>query len=97
LDFGSLKAGHFSAVVQGGPSSYIEIRLDAPDGALAGIIEVPNTGEICSYELDPLSPRRRPVWAYAETTIEKLRGVHDLYLVLYGKTGIWKFEFRERA
>jgi beta-glucosidase len=93
LDFGSLKIDRFSAVVQGVPGSCIEIRLDAPDGALAGVIEVPNTGEICSYELNPLSPRRRPVWAYAETTIEKICGVHDLYLVMYGKTGIWRFDF----
>jgi len=92
LDFGSLKTDHFSAVVQGTPGSFIEIRLDAPDGALAGVIEVPNTGDVSFYELNPLSPRRRPVWAYAETTIEKTCGIHDLYLVLYGKTAVWKFE-----
>jgi len=92
LDFSSQKTECFSAIVQGVPGSCIEIRLDAPDGALAGVIEVPNTGEICSYELNPLSPRRRPVWTYAETKIEKICGIHDLYLVLYGKTGIWRFE-----
>jgi beta-glucosidase len=82
-----------SAVAQGVPGSRIEIRLDAPDGALAGTIEVPNTGEICAYELNPHSPRRLPVWAYAETVMEKISGVHDLYLVLYGKTGVWRFGF----
>jgi hypothetical protein len=29
----------------------------------------------------------------AETMIEKISGIHDLYLVLFGKTGIWRFEF----
>nr|AGS51676.1 beta-glucosidase [uncultured bacterium contig00026] len=92
LDFGN-GFSRFSAVVQGIPGSYIEIRLDAPDGALAGIIEVPNTGENYNYELNPRSPRRRPLWSFAETEMEKICGVHDLYLVLCGKTGIWRFEF----
>jgi len=96
LDFSS-GISHFSAVVQGAyglpgiPGSRIEIRLDAPDGELAGIITVPNTGEICSYELDMHSPRRLPVWACAETELKKISGIHDLYLILYGKTGIWRF------
>jgi beta-glucosidase len=85
---------HFSAIVQGAPGSRLEIRLREPEGELAGSIEVPNTSEISSYELNPLSPRRRPFWAYAETKLEKISGVHDVYLVLYGKTGIWRFEFR---
>jgi beta-glucosidase len=91
LDF-STGITQCSAIVQGVPGSRIEIRLDAPGGALAGIIEVPNTGEISSYELNPNSPRRRSVWAYAETKLEKISGVHDLYMILYGKTGIWRFE-----
>jgi beta-glucosidase len=87
--------GHYSAIVQGGPGSRIELRLDAPDGALAGTITVPNTGDISFYPLvGPNSPRRRPVWGYAEITTEKIRGVHDLYLVLYGKTGIWRLDIR---
>jgi beta-glucosidase len=93
LDF-SEGYSHFSAIVQGVTGSFIEIRLDSPDGALAGIIEVPNTGETCAYELDLYSPRRRPVWACAETRIERICGIHDLYLVLYGKTGVWRFEFK---
>jgi beta-glucosidase len=90
LDF-SQGVSHFSVIAQGEPGSRVEIRLDAPDGALAGIIEVPNTGEICGYELPLTSPRRRPTWAYAETSTEKICGVRDLYLVLHGKTGIWRF------
>jgi beta-glucosidase len=91
LDFGE-GISRCSAIVQGVTGSRVEIRLDSPDGALVGVIDVPNTGETCAYELDPYSPRRRPVWAYAETNMEKICGIHDLYLVLYGKTGIWRFE-----
>jgi beta-glucosidase len=92
LDF-SNGISRCSAVVRGVQGSRIEIRMDSPDGALVGIINVPNTGEICSYELDPHSPRRLPVWVYVETTTEKVSGMHDLYLILYGKTGIWRFNF----
>jgi beta-glucosidase len=93
LDFGSPdspKAG-LSATVQGAAGSYIEIRLDAPDGVLAGTIAVPNTGDFTHSPFEQNSPRRRPAWAFAETSTEKIYGVHDLYLVLYGKTGIWRF------
>jgi beta-glucosidase len=93
LDFSS-GVSHCSAIVQGVTGSRIEIRLDAPDGTLAGTIEVPNTGEVCSYELPPHSPRRLPVWAYAETTPEKISGVHDLYLIMHGKTGVWRIDFK---
>ncbi|MDR0487432.1 MAG: glycoside hydrolase family 3 C-terminal domain-containing protein [Treponema sp.] len=85
-----------SAVVQGAPGSRIELRLDAPDGALTGTIFVPNTGDISFYaQVDRYSPRRRPVWAFAETVTEKIYGVHDLYLVFYGKTGLWCFEWNK--
>jgi beta-glucosidase len=84
-----------SAVVQGGPGSRVELRMDAPDGALAGTIVVPNTGDISFYPLvGPYSPRRRPVWAYARTVTEKICGVRDLYLVFYGKTGLWQLDIR---
>jgi len=85
--------GLISAIVQGMTGSRIEIRLDAPDGALAGTLFVPNTGDISFYHLAEInSPRRRPVWAYAETPTEKIHGVHDLYLVFYGKTGLWRID-----
>ena len=81
----------FSLVAQGVPGSRVEIRLDAPDGDLIGTLDVHNTGDTCDYELDQTSPRRRQLWSYAETSIKKISGVHDLYLVIYGKTGVWKF------
>ena len=83
----------FSAIVQGGYLGRIEIRLDSPDGLLAGKIDIPNTGDISFYHLPHTSHRRLPVWAFAECTTEKICGVHDLYLVFYGKTGLWRFEF----
>jgi len=95
LDFANRSAVgnavRFSAIVQGEPGSRIEIRMDAPNGALAGTITVPNTGNISFFPLAKTSPHRRPVWACAETSTEKICGVHDLYLVFYGKTGIWQW------
>jgi beta-glucosidase len=92
LDFGGFS--HFSAITQGGISGRIEIRIDSLDGPLAGTAEVPNTGNISFYPLPDTNPRCRSTWGCAETDIEKISGVHDLYLVLYGKTGIWSFEFK---
>jgi beta-glucosidase len=104
LDFDSLNSekaiGDFSAIVQGvtaganntGVNNTIEIHLDSPDGPLAGTIEVPNTGDFSFYDLNPNSPRRLPVWAFVKTSMERVHGIHDLYLVLRGKIGIWRFE-----
>jgi beta-glucosidase len=95
LDFADGR-GFCSAIVQGAPGSRIEIRLDSQHdeyGALVGTLVVPNTGDISFYPLtERNSPRRRPVWAYAETQIKKICGVHDLYLVFYGKTGLWRID-----
>jgi len=92
LDFGT-GISNFSAIVQGSVASRIEVRLDSPDGLLAGIIEPPITGDISFYPLPETSYRRLPSWGYAECKTEKICGVHDLYLVFYGKTGLWRFEF----
>jgi len=92
LDFGTGFTS-FSAVVRGRYNCRAEIRLDAPDGYLAGTLEIPNTGDISFYPLLETSHRRLPSWGYAECQLEKITGVHDLYLVLYGKTGLWRFGF----
>jgi beta-glucosidase len=84
---------NFSAIVQGRAGSRLEIRLGAPDGILAGSIEIPNTGDFCSYPAKQGSPQRLPVWAYVQTSIKNICGLHDLFIVLYGKTGIWNFNF----
>jgi len=94
LDFTDSR-GFCSAIVQGAPGSRIEIRLDAPDDALLGTLAIPNTGDISFYPLtERNSPRRRPVWAYTETATEKISGVHDLYLVFFGKTGLWRIDIQ---
>jgi len=90
LDFAA-GVSRFRAVVQGGYSGRIELRLDAPDGLLAGTVDIPNTGDISFYHLPKTSHRRLPVWAQVETSIEKICGVRDLYLVFYGKIGLWRF------
>ena len=92
LDFGA-GASRFSAIVQGRYNCRLELRLDAPDGLLAGTVEVPNTGDISFYPLPPESCRRLPSWGYAECVTEKITGVHDLYIVFTGKTGLWQFAF----
>jgi beta-glucosidase len=92
LDF-STGFSRCSVIARGTPGSRIEIRLDAPDGALTGTINLPNTGDICTYELNPLSPRRNHPWAYAETELDKVTGIHDLYLAFYGNTGVWRINF----
>jgi beta-glucosidase len=93
LDFAD-GVSRFCATVQGGYVGRIELRLDAPDGMLAGTVEVPNTGDISFYPLAKTSYRRLPVWGYAECPTEKICGVHDLYLIFYGKTALWRFEFK---
>ena len=94
LDFGA-GFSRFSAVVQSRYNCRIEIRLDAPDGLLAGTLEAPNTGDVSFYPLPPESHRRLPSWGYFECPLEKITGVHDLYLVLRRKTGLWRFGFSE--
>jgi beta-glucosidase len=92
LDFGT-GISRFSAIVQGGYIGRIEVRLDAPDGFLAGTIDVPNTGDVSFYPLPKTSFRRLPSWGFAECSIDKICGVHDVYLILYRNTGLWRFEF----
>ncbi|MCL2215053.1 MAG: carbohydrate-binding protein [Treponema sp.] len=94
LDFAS-SVSRFSAIVQGRYNCRLEIRLDSPDGFLAGSIEIPNTGDISFYPLPETSYRRLPSWGYVECQMEKICGVHDLYLVFHGKIGLWRFELGE--
>jgi len=93
LDF-STGASRIAATVQGGYIGRIEIRLDSPDGFLVGVLDVPNTGDISFYPLPETSHRRLPSWGYAHCPLKKITGIHDLYLVFYGKTGLWSFEFK---
>ena len=98
LDFSNgSNTGHFSAIAQGRPGSRIELRLDAPDGKLAGIIDIPNTAGTCDYDrVGKNSPRRRQIWASAEGQTEKIYGIHDLYIVLHGEAGIWEWKLEAK-
>jgi len=96
LDFATGGSGRFSAIVQGNAESRIEARLDSPSGRLLGTVAVPNTGFTCDFDPVGTSPRRLPFWAAADCAVEKICGVHDLYLVMYGETGIWEFDLRKQ-
>ncbi|MGE9313136.1 glycoside hydrolase family 43 protein [Niabella sp. CJ426] len=75
VDFGTRGAASFSARAgtthNGGVT--MEIRLDKPDGPLAGILKIPMTGG---------SDR----WAITDLKLDnKIRGIHDLFFVFKGK------------
>jgi beta-glucosidase len=89
-DFGT-GAKVLSAVVSGGPGSAIEIRLDSPRGRKVGTIPVPNTEDLTVLRDKPDAFRHVASWAKVETPIAGVSGVHDLYLVFHGATGIWQF------
>jgi beta-glucosidase len=89
-DFGS-GAKALDAVVSGSPGSRIEIRLDAPGGRKAGIIDIPNTEDLIFLRDKPDSFRHVASWARVETPVNGVGGVHDLYLIFHGAAGLWKF------
>ena len=60
------------------------MRIDAPDGKLAGQIDIPNTRDkFCEYS----------------TKLEGAKGVHDLYFVFksrgYQKRNLFNFDWWE--
>ncbi|WP_274651434.1 carbohydrate-binding protein [Paenibacillus humicola] len=76
IDFGAGAPGVTVHAASGGEGGRVEIRLDAPDGPLAGTIGIPATGG----EAD---------WLEIMGTVDdKLAsGVHDVYLVFHGTDG----------
>ena len=88
VDFGTDGAAGFSARVgtthNGGIT--MEIRLDRPDGLLAGTLKVPMTGG-------------NDRWAITDLKLEnKIKGTHDLFFVYKGKAPVnimyfdyWRF------
>lgn len=88
VDFGTNGASSFSARVgtthNGGVT--MEIRLDKPDGPLAGTLKIPMTGG---------SDR----WAVTDIKLDnKIMGIHDLFFVFKGKAPVnimhfdyWRF------
>jgi len=72
-------------VSSGSEGGCIEIRLDSPDGILAGTCAVSNTG---GWE----------IWKTVGCSVKDAAGVHNLYLVFTGGIGSllklnwWKFK-----
>lgn len=71
VDFGKKGARKITASVASAKGGEIEVRLDSPDGPLAGVLKVPDTGN---------TERYRKVSAKLTDTA----GVHDLYFVFRG-------------
>ncbi len=71
----------YARVRNGKPSAKIEVRLDAPNGELLGVVD-------CSSGKD---------WKEVECSIKQRDGIHDLYFVFAGKGNdlvdfdSWKF------
>ncbi|MEK0313275.1 glycoside hydrolase family 43 protein [Cohnella sp. 56] len=85
VDFGEQGATAFQVYVsQAGEAASIELRLDEPDGQLAGTVVVPaSAGE---------------AWSEAKGEVKGVRGVHRVYFVFRGQSddnlfrmGDWQF------
>jgi beta-glucosidase len=94
VDFG-VQAGSFKALVSGKVEGAIEIRLDSPEGRLAGVIKVPNTEEVYPQRLLKYNFRPTPSWALATGNLEGISGIHDLFFVFRGEAALWKFSAAE--
>lgn len=85
VDFGKGAKTFQASVASGNDGGKIEIRLDSPDGPLAGTCEVPNTGGAQK-------------WRTLSCPVEGASGVHDLYFVFADgespaiRFDWWKFE-----
>lgn len=71
-DFGTGASSFSSWVASEVAGSTIELRLDAPDGKLIGVLDVPQTGSLQQ-------------WEEAKTSIKGTEGIHDLYFIFRGK------------
>lgn len=72
VDFGTPGAGVFTAsVASGSNGGSIEIRVDALDGTVIGILPISNTGGWSE-------------WQNKSTNINGMTGTHDLYLIFKG-------------
>ncbi len=71
VDFGRRGASSFEISAASITGGMIELRLDAPDGRLIGTCDISNTIAL-------------NFWKTFSTRVEKVGGVHDLYLVFGG-------------
>lgn len=79
-------AKSFEACAASQNGGKIELRLDSKDGKLLGICDIPHTGELNN-------------WKTFTTEVEKVKGIHDLFLVFKGgeedelfNLDYWKFK-----
>jgi arabinoxylan arabinofuranohydrolase len=85
VDFGKGAASFKARVASATHGGNIEIRLDSTAGTLVGTCAAPNTGDW-------------QTWVTTFCMVEDAVGVHDLYLVFTGDSGLlmnfnwWKFE-----
>ena len=86
VNFGNEGAGIFKASVAAeSEGGILELRIDGVKGTLIGTCSVPETGGL-------------QAWKTLDCTIDRVVGVHDLYLVFKGGSGQrinldwWKFE-----
>ncbi|MFG2088108.1 glycoside hydrolase family 3 C-terminal domain-containing protein [Spirillospora sp. NPDC048824] len=70
--------GKITARVAGTNATTIQVRLDAPDGPVAGTLDVPSTGDEYTYK-EITAP------------VTGARGDHDVYLVFTGETRLSTF------
>lgn len=73
------KPKSFQANVASAAGGIIEIRLDSPEGELLGSLEVKNTGA--------------GNWTSLSTSVNKTKGLHDLYFVFKGDSQSDLFNF----
>ena len=76
VDFGKKGASGFSVCIASGATGKgtIEIRLDDLDGELAGTLSASNTG---GWDQ----------WRILKTKVDKIKGIHDVYLIFRGDEG----------
>jgi arabinoxylan arabinofuranohydrolase len=86
VDFGAGATTFYARVASAASGGNIELRLDGPNGTLAGTCSVPSTGGWQS-------------WATVSANVSGASGVHDLYLKFTGGAGNlfnlnwWQFQF----
>jgi hypothetical protein len=78
VDFGKRGARSLSMNVRSGGPASVEVRLDAPDGALAGTLQVTDT---------------RDAFKTLSCVLKGAAGIHDLYFVFRGETKEDLFEW----
>lgn len=81
VDFGEKGPSSFTARVSNvNAHSVIELRLDAVDGKLIGVVDIPVNDE-------------KQNWVDVTAKVSEVKGVHDLYMIFKGKADTKLFDF----